>query len=107
MTSVRAELVTVVMESLTWTVTLYVPAKGVVAVSDAPDTDSHDADGLTDMSDQVYELVPPVAVSPTLYATPCVPPGRGLVLVTCNWALIVIDSGCGLEESSKLSVAVT
>ena len=53
MTSVRAELVAVVMVSLTWTVTLYVPANGALAVSDAPDTDSHGADGLTDTSDQV------------------------------------------------------
>ena len=60
------------------------PAKGVLAVSDAPDTDSHGAGGLTDTSDQVYEPVPPVAVSPTLYPTPWLPPGSGLVLVTCN-----------------------
>jgi hypothetical protein len=51
-------------------VTLYVPANGVLATNEAPDTDSHGADGLTDTSDQVYEPVPPVAVSPALYATP-------------------------------------
>ena len=46
------------------------PAKGVLAVSDTPDTESHGADGLTDTSDQVYEPTPPVAVSPTPYGSP-------------------------------------
>ena len=84
MTSVSAELVAVAMVSPTWTVTLYVPANGVLAISDAPDTESHGAGGLTDTSDQVYEPVPPVAVNPALYAAPCIPPGKGLVVVTCN-----------------------
>ena len=68
--------------------TLYVPVKGALAVSDALDTDSHGADGLTKMSDQVYEPVPPVAANPALYETPCMPPGR-LVVVTSNAGLIV------------------
>ena len=87
-TSVREGLVAVVIVSLTCTVTLYVPAKGAFAVSDAPDTDSHGAGGLTETSDQVYEFVPPVAVSPAVYVTPCIPPGR-LAVVTCNCGLIV------------------
>ena len=84
MTSVRGELGIVANESEAWTVTLYVPAKGMLAVSDAPDTDSHGADGLTETSDQVYEPVPPVAASGALYPTPCVPPGRVPVVVICS-----------------------
>ena len=71
--------------------TLYVPANGALAVSDAPDTDSHGAGGLTDMSDQVYEPVPPVAVSGALYPTPCIPRGRGPVVVISSRGLIVTE----------------
>jgi hypothetical protein len=78
----------------------------VLAVSEAPDTDSHGADGLTDRSDHVYDPVPPVAVNPTLYATPCIPPGSGLVVVIWSGGLIVKLKGCGLEGPT-LSVATT
>ena len=68
------------LESVTWTVKLFVPnAVGVPEICPSF-VNVWPAGRVPEISDQLYGPLPPVAVSVWLYATDCVPPGSELVL---------------------------
>ena len=75
-------LVAVCAPAVTRTVKLDVPAAvGVPAITPVPAFSVSPAGSVPLASDHVYGGIPPLAVSVVEYATPCVPPGRAVVVI--------------------------
>src|SRR5579864_6600678 len=108
MTRLRACVAATELASVTRTVKLLVPvAVGVPEITPVPAASDNPAGKVPEAMDQLYGVVPLVAVSVVLYAEFCVPPGKDIVVIVGGGVEVMVRLRAFWADKELASVTCT